>query len=211
MLITITKIERQKKNKQRYSLYSEENFIVGISEESLLEFNIHSGLDLSEKLLQKIEQKEKYLAIREQAWRFLARRMHSRKELRDKLAAKRYDQDDIDKIIHELENKKYLNDSMFAQQLISDEINLKKSGPILVKNKLLKKGVDIDIVSSLLDELYDDQIQYQNCQYFARKKIDSLKNSDNHSQKSKLGNYLIQKGFSWNMINQVISELEFNG
>jgi regulatory protein len=146
MSITITKIEHQKKNKQRYSLYSEDKFILGISIESLLEFNISAGMDIPDELLHKIEQKEKYVAIREQAWRFLARRMHSRKELRDKLIAKKHEQIDIDKIIHELENKKYLNDTSFAQQIISDEINLNKTGPLLIKNKLLKKGVDINII-----------------------------------------------------------------
>lgn len=208
MSITITKIERQKKNKQRYSLFSEDKYIVGISEESMMEFNIYSGIDLSDELLIKIEQKEKYVAIREQAWRFLARRMHSKKELRNKLVNKGHEQENIDIIITELQNKKYLNDTLFAQQLISDEINLKKSGPILVKNKLLNKGVDINLVSSLLDELYDEKLQYQNCQYFAKKKVNSLKNFDSHSKKSKLGNFLIQKGFSWDMCNRVISELD---
>jgi regulatory protein len=210
MSITITKIEHQKKNKQRYSLYSEDKFILGISIESLLEFNISAGMDIPDELLLKIEQKEKYVAIREQAWRFLARRMHSRKELRDKLIAKKHEQIDIDKIIHELENKKYLNDTSFAQQIISDEINLNKTGPLLIKNKLLKKGVDINIISTLLDELYDEHLQIQNCQYFANKKRGSLKNNDGHSVRIKLGNFLIQKGFSWDMCNQVISELEFD-
>ena len=110
MSIIITKIERQKKNKQRYSLYSKEKFIVGISEESLLEFNIRSGLELSEDLLDKIEKKEKVVAIREQAWRFLARRMHSEKELKLKLVNKGYEQENIDHIITELRSKKYLNE-----------------------------------------------------------------------------------------------------
>jgi len=210
MPITITKIEHQKKNKQRYSLYSNDKFILGISVESLLEFNISAGMDIPEELLLRIEQKEKFVAIRDQAWRFLARRMHSRKELRDKLVAKKHDQIDIDKIIQELEDKKYLNDTSFARQMITDEISLKKTGPLLIKNKLLKKGVDINIISSLLDELYDEHLQYQNCQYFANKKRGSLKNSAARSARDKLGNFLIQKGFSWDMCNRVISELDFS-
>lgn len=210
MPITITKIERQKKNKQRYSLYSDDKFIIGISEESFLEFNIRSGIDLPEELLQKIEQKENFVAIREQAWRFLARREHSKKELRDKLIVKGHKQEDIDKIILELQNKKYLNDSSFARQMISDEVNLKRNGPLLIKNKLKKKGVDSDLVSSLLDELYDELLQYQNCQYFANKKSGTLKDNDDYSARNKLGNFLIQKGFSWNMCKRVISELELD-
>ncbi|MCK4560677.1 MAG: RecX family transcriptional regulator [Calditrichia bacterium] len=208
MSITITKIERQKKNKQRYSLFSEDKFIVGISEESLLEFNIYSGRDLSEEVLTQIEKKENFIAIREQAWRFLARRMHSEKELRDKLINKGYDQENIDNIILELKNKNYLNDNSFARQLISDEIYLKKCGPVLIKNKLLKKGVEITLVSSLIDEFYDEELQYQNCRYFANKKFSSLKNISDSSKKTKLANFLIQKGFSWDICNRIISELD---
>ena len=208
MSITITKIQRQKKNKQRYSLYSDDKFIAGISEDSLLEFNIRAGIDFSDELLFKIEQKEIYVAIREQAWRFLARRMHSRKELRDKLITKRYENEAIDKILLELENKKYLNDRSFARLFITDEVNIKKSGPLLIKNKLLKRGVEINLISTLIDELYDENLQYKNCQYFANKKFSSLKNSAAQSNRTKLGNFLIQKGFSWDMCNRVISELE---
>ena len=207
MPITITKIERQKKNKQRFSLFSEDKFIVGISEESLLEFNIYSGKDLSEEVITQIEKKEDFIAIREQAWRFLARRMHSEKELRDKLINKGYDQENIDKISLELENKNYLNDNSFARQMISDELYLKKSGPVLIKTKLLKKGVEITLVSSLIDELYDEELQHQNCRYFANKKFSSLKNSNDSSKKTKLANFLIQKGFSWDICNRIMSEL----
>jgi regulatory protein len=208
MSITITKIERQKKKKQRYSLFNENKFIIGISEESLLEFNIYSGIELSEEALIKIERKEKYIAIREQSWRFLSRRMHSKKELSDKLKAKGYKKEDIDKIILELENKNYLNDDSFARQVVTDEINIKKNGPFLIKNKLLKKGIENSLSSVVIDELYEEKIQLQNCQYLASKKIGSSINSDERSKRSKLANYLIQKGFSWDICNQVLSEMD---
>ena len=114
MPITITKIERQKKNKQRYSLYSEDKFLIGVSEETLLEFNLVTGKSLSNEDAIKIEQKEKFVAIREQAWRFLTRRMHSVKELRDKLINKGFEKDIIDPILDELKIKKYLDDNSFA-------------------------------------------------------------------------------------------------
>jgi regulatory protein len=203
----ITKIERQKKNKRRYSLYSENKFIIGVSEDSLLEFNIATGKSLSEEDLILIEQKEKYVAIREQAWRFLARRMHSQKELEIKLINKGHNKDKIEIIIGELRDKKYLNDDIFARQVISDEIELKKTGPILIKNKLLKKGVEMSLVSSLLDERYPEESQLDNCEYHAKKKLKLLIYKDENSIKNRLGTFLAQKGFTWDMISRVISEL----
>ena len=208
MSITITKIEQQKKNKKRYSLFYNDRFILGISEESLLEFNIYTGKELPDEIIIHIERKEKYIAIREQSWRYLSRRMHSKKELRDKLKAKGYNNEYIDKIIFELEDKNYLNDDIFARQVVSDEINLKKNGPVLIKNKLLKKGIENSLISLIIDELYDEKMQYQNCLYIAEKKHNSLKRNDDRSLRNKLGRFLIQKGYSWEMINRVISVLD---
>jgi regulatory protein len=208
MSITISKIERQKKNKQRYSLFSDDEFVVGISEETLLEYNITPGISLSDDLLSQIEQKEKIVAIREQAWRFLARRMHSKRELEIKLINKGYEKDRIEHIIRELREKKYLNDEAFSRQLISDEIELKKSGPILIKNKLLKKGVEMSLVTSLLDENYPEELQYSNCEHHAEKKLKYFTNKDETSIKNRLGTFLIQKGFTWDIIKFVISQLD---
>jgi SOS response regulatory protein OraA/RecX len=63
----------------------------------------------------------------------------------------------------------------------------------------------MSLVSSLLDEHYSEDLQYQNCRYFAEKKFKSLKSNDDRSIKNKLGSFLIQKGFTWDMINRVIS------
>ena len=208
MSITITKIEQQKKNKKRYSLFYNDRFILGISEESLLEFNIYTGKELPDEIIIHIERKEKYIAIREQSWRYLSRRMHSKKELRDKLKAKGYNNEYIDKIIFELEDKNYLNDDIFARQVVSDEINLKKNGPVLIKNKLLKKGIENSLISLIIDELYDEKMQYQNCLYIAEKKHESLTKNDHRSFRNKLGRFLFQKGYSWEMINRVISVLD---
>jgi regulatory protein len=207
MQIIITKIDRQKKNKGRYSLYTGEKFIAGISEETLLEFDIYSGKEISENILDKIKEKEKQVAVREQAWRYLSRREHSEKELRDKLLVKGNEVGIIDRIISNLKEKDYINNERFARLLIVDEINFKKNGPLLIKNKLLKKGLEIDLVNHLLNEYYNEVQQEKNCKYLAEKKYKSLKESDINQKKSRLGNYLTQKGFTWDISANVISDL----
>ena len=210
MPITITKIENQKKNKKRYSLFSGDTFVIGVSEETLLDFNIFSGQPLSEDKIEQIRQRENYIALREQAWRFLARRMHSEKELEIKLSNKGYAKINIESIIGELREKKYLNDENFARQLISDEIDFKKNGPLLIKNKLLKKGIDMSLVTSLLDESYPEELQHTNCKYHTEKKLKSFINKDENLIKNKLGTFLTQKGFTWDIINRVISEINLH-
>jgi len=101
MSVLITRIEPQKNKKNRYSLYSDKQFVLGISDESLLAFKVHTGIELSDETIKQIEEKEYLIAIKEQAMRYLARRPHGCEELRKKLSKKGYNANFINRIIHE--------------------------------------------------------------------------------------------------------------
>lgn len=206
MSLIITKIEQQKKRKNRYSLFSGEKFIIGVSGETLLEFNIHQDSELSNDQLEKVQKKENTIAAREQAWRYLARRSHSIKELHDKLVNKKFEPEIIIQILGDLKKKNYLNDEDFSRQLILDEINFKKSGPLLIQSKLIRKGVALDLITALIDELYDESEQVINCRYYANKKYKISRSEDRNTQMNKLGSYLKQKGFTWDVSKKIIME-----
>jgi len=203
----ITKIIRQKKKNHRYSLMSSEEFIIGIADETLIEFNIHLGMQLSEEMLDKLKKKESIVAVKEQAWRFLARREHSTKELSDKLLHKNFSPADVNYIIEDLINKDYLNNTRFARQLINEEISLKRNGPRYIKANLLKKGIDMSVTDELLAELYTENRQVENCHWLAGKKQKSLIHLEPEIQKKRLADFLNRKGFTWEIISRVIGEL----
>jgi regulatory protein len=207
MSLLITKIIRQKKNNNRYSLMSGEEFIIGLADETMIEFNIHPGMQLSEKTLDKLKKKENIVALKEQAWRFLARREHSTKELSDKLLHKNFSPADVKFIIEDLINKDYLNNTRFARQLINEEITLKRNGPRLIKANLLKKGIDMSVTDELLAEIYPENRQSENCHWLAGKKLNSLVQLEPEKQKKRLADFLNRKGFTWEIISRVIGEL----
>lgn len=207
MPIIISKIEQQKKNSKRYSLFAGDDFIIGISEQCLLEFNIQRGMELSPESLSKIQIRENLIAAREQSWRYLSRRPHSTKEMRDKLSIKKYTKDIIDEIISDLTDKDYLNDHSFSKELITDEIKYKRSGPLLIKSKLFKKGIPVNIFEPLINQHYPTEYQSENCLQLAKKKQKLIDKLDRKAQQVKLGNYLQQKGFTWDIISPIISEL----
>ena len=204
----ITKIEPQKKNRQRYSLFSEDQFIIGVSEQTLVEFQIYQGTELSDNQIQKIKNHEEKISIRDQAWRYLARRAHSIKELRDKLLNKGYSADKIEDIISQLIERDHLNDRTFAEQFINDEITFKKNGPLLIKKKLQQKGIAPDLIDSTLITQYSTSLQWDNCLQLANKKRRQMNISDPRDQKSQVGNYLLQKGFKWDIVSEILTQLD---
>ena len=71
MSITISKISPQKNRKNRYSLYSDNTFITGVSEEVLISFGIYKGCQINNDTLDKIvfisdfaENEDKIVTIR---------------------------------------------------------------------------------------------------------------------------------------------------
>ena len=204
----ISRIESQKKRKNRFSIFTENEFLVGVSSDTLLKYQLHVGSRVTPDLLSELHENEEYISLKDSGLRFLARRPHSIKELRDKLFKKSKNQKLIDSIVEEFKSYDYLNDETFAFAFLTDEIRLKKSGPLLIKNKLLQKGVNQEIIITLMDNNYRSANQSENCSYLASKKLNTLnrKNTDTE-KKVKLINYLKQKGYHWEISKQVVESL----
>jgi regulatory protein len=206
MSIIISRIEPQKKKKNRYNLYTENKFLLGVSDESLVTFNLYKGQKLTTTLLNKIKQAEQVISIREQAFRFLARRPHSKKELEIKLHNKDFDVFLIKNTIKEFEEKKIIDDRIFTLSFIQDEIQFKKNGPNQIKHRLYMKGIDKTLIADIIASVYDETLRLSNCKYQAKKKYMSLKKYPLKKQRQKLAAYLRQKGFTWEMIQMSISQ-----
>ena len=200
MTLIITKIEPQKKHKERYSVFTSEQFQVGISQETLLKFDLYTGKKISAEDLSKLKNAESEIKLRDQAYRYLSRRAHSCQELQLKLSNKGYAKDLIQHIISDFLQRGYLNDHDFAKSFIIEEIKLKKSGPILIRSKLLKRGISLNICDDLISSLYNYQDQIDNCAFLAGKKYKRGSESDDQKQKKILINYLRRKGYIWEHI-----------
>ena len=195
----ISKIEIQKKNKKRYNLYSDDIFLFGVSEDTLIHFQINKGSEYSETTLFEIQAYEEQVQCLFQAYRYLSRRPHLTAEIIRKLRLKGYENSLIQLVIQTLQEKKYLNDPDFIQLFVSDQIRLKHSGPLLIKKKLLEKGAKSEAVDTVLSEDYPDHKQFNNAQKLLNKKLQN----NPKIEKEKLVRFLQQKGFPWDIIRLI--------
>lgn len=207
MPLKITRIEPQKKKKNRFSLYSGQNFIIGVADQILLDLNLQTGLELTDEVLEKIKKKEYTYSLREQAFRFLARRPHSSGELKTKLIKKGFKRESISGLIAQLKEKNYLNDNDFTRLYIQDELRLKKSGPLVIKHKLLRKGIDQTSIEDFIAELYPEELQLKNCTLLAQKKLNSMHVLSHDIKKNRLATFLKQKGYTWETVKSVIIQV----
>jgi regulatory protein len=84
-------------------------------------------------------------SLRARAMRFLARREHSRVELRRKLATLAREGDDVDALLDELARKDWLSDARFAELAVRSKA--RRFGPIKVAYQLRAKGVGDEAIT----------------------------------------------------------------
>lgn len=176
--------------------------------EVVLKFGFRRNDEVKEDEYRKLLEAEEEFALQESALRFLSIRPHSTLELRNKLFKKGYSKDKIYRVINSLNDKGYLSDRDFAERFIEENIK-KKKGLLKIKAELLKKGIDREIIDSELSKLDSDQTLYDNAVVLAEKKISSLldKNLTKGQIKQKLFGFLKNKGYPFEVINNVTEKL----
>ena len=85
-------------------------------------------------------------SLRARAMRFLARREHSREELRRKLGPKVTGGDDLEAVLDDLASRGWLSDARYAEQSI--RAKAKRYGPARLAQQLRAKGVDDEVIEA---------------------------------------------------------------
>jgi len=131
------------------------------------------------------------------AYRLLAFRWHTRKELASRLVQKGFTPEVSGRVLDMLEKYGYINDRLFACRWV--EHRLAKRGFRGLKKELLEKGVSGVIVDEVLDELGCDA-EYDAALELAKRK---LAGDDEVYPYPRLAGTLKRRGFSSEVIRKV--------
>jgi regulatory protein len=101
----ITGIEPQKRRQNRYSIYVDGEFAVGVNEETLFSFRLKEGTEIEASILKEIAYAEEKQKAKEQALNLLSYRARSKKELMDRLKQKGAEIQCINEVLNELSRK----------------------------------------------------------------------------------------------------------
>ena len=85
-------------------------------------------------------------SLNARAMRLLARREHSRDELRRKLARIASESDDVDGVVETLAQKGWLSDARYAEQAVRTKA--RRFGPLKVAHELRAKGVADETIAA---------------------------------------------------------------
>ena len=207
--LPITKISPQKKNSERFSLFNEKTFLIGITSQTLLDFSISKDTILTKALYFKLKNAEEYQAVKERAYKLLSGRDHGAEELRRKLTNKGFSPDMCQQIVDEFRSKDLLNDRTYAIKFARDKYRLKQWGPKKITSALFKKGVPKHVIQSVIDELKQDMQPVETCVELAlKRRRHFLREEDSFKRKQKIFRYLAGKGYSTDKIKKALPNIE---
>lgn len=204
----ITAITLQKRNKERYSLFVDSEFLIGIAEETLLEHQLKKGMKITPALFRKLQRAEGRFAVKSYMIKLLSRREHARRELFDKARRKEYPPDVINSVLDELEQKDFLNEERFAGQFARDKNNLNRWGPTKIKAHLLQKGIKKTVAEKAIAQAFEPVDMRERLTTLVQKRRRRfLREEDIFKRKKKVFDYLQRKGYRPGSIYNCLDDL----
>ncbi len=131
------------------------------------------------------------------------KRCHS--EVKEKLYSFGLKKNDVEELLAQLIEENYLNEESFAIAFARGRFRMKHWGKVKIKNELKLKRVSGYCINKALSQINEEDYQHT-FQKEAAKKLQSLKTEKNvFVKKRKLWDYLQQKGFEKELINNIIA------
>ena len=220
----VSRIEVQKKDKSRYSIYLDDSFWLGVSEGTLIKFNLAKGQTLTPEECQTIRDYEQEESLYLRAIKHLSRALKSSGEVYDYLKAQALKQADLDsleakedflaelepylgRVIGRLVSQGYLDDALYGRSLVLTEARVGRKGPQLIGRKLQDKGLTASQIAQAL-EAYEVDLLEENIQTLIEKFYKSHHRLPAGQLKRKVQEHLLTKGYSLAMIQPYLEDCQ---
>lgn len=211
----ITSVEPQKKNPRRFNIFLDGKFGFGADEDTIVRFRLVPQKEIDSPTLEKILYELEIGKLMERMYGQFSVRMRSEKEIRDylkRLSFKRKlrDQEEIseliaDLLVERLKEKKLIEDAKFAKDWVMARRISKNKGKIALKMELFQKGIDSSIVDESLETTPEDEEKL--ALRALEKKIRLWRNLAGLALKKKAIEFLMRKGFEYDLSLKVIDKL----
>lgn len=200
----ILKIESKKTN---VILTLDDGNKLEFSKDILGEFYLYVNKELSGDLLAQIRQYNEMAIHYAYVLRILSRHHYTVSEIRKKLFQRVVSLEASEKIIARLIEHRLLDDQSYARNLL-DYYQKQNYGPLFVKEKLKEKGIEEDIIDTVLHQ--DDTNQIESAKHLANRLVEKRGNHSKSSLLNQIYSKLTRYGYSPSVASEVVSGLKDN-
>lgn len=199
---TITALEPQQKNPQRVNLYLDGEFAFGLAR--IVAAWLKVGQELDDDKIAALQAEDAREVTYQKALHFLSFRPRSSQEVRQNLIKRGCDEALADETLSRLQQTGLVNDEEFARAWVENRNTFRPRSKTALRLELRQKGLSDEVVRSVLDEQVDEQALAFEA---ARKRARRYAGLEWPEFRRKLGDFLARRGFSYNTLAPVVSEV----
>ncbi len=203
MIYYITEISEQKRKKGRYNVYTDDGFLLSLSDETIVKNSIKRGSELTEEQLNALREEDTFKYAKELSFKYAAGAMRSEKQIKAHLLRCGVDADTADRAVETMREYGYADDERFAREYAKGY--LRKYSAYVVTQRLLAEGISAKTAAEAVKEADDAENLTALFGKYARKyeKDEPLK------RKKHICDALARRGFSWSEISGFFDGDEF--
>lgn len=203
---TITKIERQNRNRARYNIYVDDEYATSVHEDVLVRCRLSKGQVLQDKGWTELLAQEEENKARQSALKYVGYKPRTAVEVKRYLKEKGFAPEFESSVLAWLESYGYVNDRAFAKAWVEERRRVKGKGSYALRQELQQKGVDDRWIAEALDAI-DSEDELQLARKWAYKRYERVKYLEWEQVERRIGSFLQRKGFQLAHITEVLQEL----
>ena len=196
----ITRIEQQKKKKNRVNIYINGEFSLGLYKDTVIKFHLYENKEIAPEEISSIKQYEEITDAKEKVRNYISYRERSKKEIQKYLTQKGIRKEVTKKVLFDFEKANLIDDHRFANSWIKDRNKNNPKGNFALKMELKEKGIEENKIESALQS-NDEKANLLKAFEKAANKYGKKKISE-----KKIFEYLKRRGFEIQSIIDVLRE-----
>ena len=203
------KINKFKKvGKSKYKIIFDNTDII-LYEDVILKYDLLIKSEVDIDLIDKIIKENGHYDAFYSALNYIEIKMRNKKEIISYLKKKEFNDEIINETINKLEKLNLLNSKSYIQAFVNDKINLSSDGPYKIKKSLLEIDFNEEDIDNYLNTI-DENIWLEKLKKIANKKKSIMKSKSYYMFVSKMKNDLYNLGYDKYMIENILSNIEYD-
>ncbi|KGE17453.1 regulatory protein RecX [Paenibacillus wynnii] len=203
-LLEITRVERKKKSDHRYIIHFGA-YNMTVHEDVMIKYRMITGSQFMKSDLEEIVLADERQRAYVEGLRYLGHKPRTAQEMARRLRQKEIGETIIAETLQRLQREQYIDDPLYAKQWAEQRITNQRKGKMWIRQELREKGIDKSLIAEALDDITPEQEQ-QSALLSARKKWNLIR-GEVPDKRRKTGAYLMRRGFSGEMVRQVLQIL----
>lgn len=201
----ITKLEVQKKRKDRINVFLEGVYAFSCHVDLIFEFKLDKGVTLSPAEVKALVEADDHKMAYLYGLKIALSRSISISGCRRKLTQLEFSESAVNQAIDLLVENGFLNDLRYAQNYY--EIKQAVYGRFRIQQELMRQGVDKGLVTQVVRDMADEDLELEEALKYAERKLKAGGNELDQKAYARIYGFLARKGYATGVIRQVMDRL----